>query len=75
MIGIGVFGKVLVAKQKGNDNKLFAIKVIDKLKIFGKETELANEIYALQKLDHPNIVKFYEVYQNDLYFYICTEFC
>jgi calcium-dependent protein kinase len=28
----------------------------------GKESMLANEIYILQRLDHPNIIKFYEVY-------------
>lgn len=36
--------------------------MIDKRSVKGKEAMLANEIYVLQKLDHPNIIKFYEVY-------------
>ncbi|CAD8057194.1 unnamed protein product [Paramecium sonneborni] len=75
MMGLGVFGKVLIAKMKTNSEKLFAIKMIEKEKMNGKETQLANEIYFLQRLDHPNIIKFYEVYQNNLYFYICMEYC
>lgn len=38
MMGLGVFGKVLVAKMKTNNEKLFAIKMIEKLKVSGKET-------------------------------------
>ncbi|CAK69353.1 unnamed protein product (macronuclear) [Paramecium tetraurelia] len=75
MMGLGVFGKVLVAKMKTNNEKLFAIKMIEKSRVSGKETQLANEIYVLQRLDHPNIIKFNEVYQNNLYFYICMEYC
>lgn len=29
----------------------------------------------LCKLDHPNIVKYYESFQNDKFFYIVMEFC
>ncbi|CAD8143399.1 unnamed protein product [Paramecium octaurelia] len=75
MMGLGVFGKVMMAKMKSNDEKLFAIKIVEKAKLQGKETQLSNEIYVLQKLDHPNIVKFYEVYQNNMNFYICMEYC
>lgn len=38
MLGLGVFGKVLVAKMKGNSEKVFAIKIIEKTKVQGKET-------------------------------------
>jgi calcium-dependent protein kinase len=38
MLGFGVFGKVLLAKMKMNDDKVFAIKIIEKSKISGKET-------------------------------------
>ncbi|CAD8134409.1 unnamed protein product [Paramecium octaurelia] len=75
VLGIGAFGKVLVAKMRNNNSKQYAIKMIDKRKVRGREAMLANEIYVLQKLDHPNIIKFYEVYQNELYFYIIMDYC
>lgn len=37
-MGLGVFGKVLLAKMKANNEKVFAIKIIEKAKIYGKET-------------------------------------
>lgn len=33
-----------------------------------------NEIDILKQLDHPNIVKIYEFYQDKLNFYLITEF-
>ncbi|CAD8051707.1 unnamed protein product [Paramecium primaurelia] len=75
VLGVGSFGKVLLAKMKQNSEKQYAIKVIDKRRVKGKEALLANEIFVLQQLDHPNIIKFYEVYQSPLYFYICMDYC
>lgn len=62
VLGIGSFGKVQLARMKNNSSKQVAIKIIDKRRVKGKESLLANEIYVLQRLDHPNIIKFYEVY-------------
>ncbi|CAD8068352.1 unnamed protein product [Paramecium sonneborni] len=75
VLGIGSFGKVVQATMKNNSMKQYAIKIIDKNNLHGKETQLANEIYTLKKLDHPNIIKFYEVYQSEIYIYICMEYC
>lgn len=62
VLGVGSFGRVLLAKMKSNSNKQYAIKIIDKRKVKGRESFLANEIYVLQNLDHPNVIKFHEVY-------------
>ena len=35
---------------------------------------LLNEIDNLKQLDHPNIVKIYEFYQDKLNFYLITEY-
>ena len=35
---------------------------------------LQNEIEILKQLDHPNIVRLYEFYQDDLHIYLITEF-
>ena len=34
-----------------------------------------NELNILIKLDHPNIIKLYEVYENDEFFYLIMELC
>lgn len=35
---------------------------------------LLNEIYILQGLDHPNIVKIYEVFADEYKIYVVTEY-
>ncbi|CAD8148014.1 unnamed protein product [Paramecium pentaurelia] len=75
VLGVGSFGKVIAAKMKSNPLKRYAIKIIEKRKVKGREDILANEIFILQKLDHPNIIKFHEVYQNKVNFYICMDYC
>lgn len=62
VLGVGSFGKVIAAKMKSNPLKRYAIKIIEKKKVKGREDILANEIFILQQLDHPNIIKFHEVY-------------
>jgi calcium-dependent protein kinase len=37
-------------------------------------TSLLNEIDILKKLDHPNIVKIYEFYEDKYNFYLITEY-
>jgi calcium-dependent protein kinase len=58
------------------DQLLVAIKVLSKQNInLEKKAEIEAEIECLRKLDHPNIVKYYETYENDKYFYIVMEYC
>jgi calcium-dependent protein kinase len=33
------------------------------------------ELQIIKTLDHPNIIKFYEVYHDKMYFYIVMEYC
>ena len=55
----------------GNDKLKFAIKKVHK-KIVEKERFefFLKEVSILKKLDHPNIVKFKEVYENEEIFYM-----
>jgi len=32
-------------------------------------------VYALKSLDHPNIIKLYEIYQDEKYAYLVQELC
>jgi serine/threonine protein kinase len=53
-----------------------AIKALSKKKIGAKGIkELKNEIKILANLDHPNIVNYYETFENDNSFFIVTEYC
>ena len=36
---------------------------------------ITNEIQVLKSLDHPNIIKIYEFYQDDKNYYLITELC
>lgn len=36
---------------------------------------LFNEISILKNIDHPNIIKMYEFFEDDKRFYIVTEIC
>ena len=37
--------------------------------------KLVNDILILRQLDHPNILKIFEFYQDTDYFYVVSEFC
>jgi len=73
-IGKGSYGEVkkLVLKSTGATR---AMKIIRKEEV-SKEyvLSLQNEIEILKKLDHPNIVKIYEFYQDKMNLYVITEF-
>lgn len=75
VLGHGSFGTVKLAYLIQNPMKKVAVKIIDLKSIKNKEYLLLREIDLLRELDHPNIIKFYEVYKDDLYFYICQEYC
>jgi calcium-dependent protein kinase len=40
-----------------------------------KVNKISGEVQILNSLDHPNIVKYYEIYQDKDYLYIVMENC
>ena len=75
-IGKGFFGKVSVVIPKNDINKRYACKTIDKSKLSQKKLEtMLREIETLSLVDHPNIVKFYETYNDTNNFHIIMELC
>lgn len=53
-----------------------AIKVINKSKLDEDEIKnLKNEVRIMQQVDHPNIVKYYETYDDKKFIYLCMELC
>ena len=53
-----------------------AVKIIKKEAMNEEqETSFKYEISILQKLDHPNIIKLYEVFEDDRKYYLVQELC
>jgi calcium-dependent protein kinase len=71
-IGEGSFGKVFKVKQRSTGHT-FAMKLVRKNSESGNKNFL-NEIYILRKLDHPNILKIYEYFSNEKYWYFVMEY-
>jgi len=48
-----------------------AVKIINKARMSAKQSKMfANEIQALRKLDHPNIIRLFEIFEDDTNFYL-----
>jgi calcium-dependent protein kinase len=75
-IGTGYYGTVKVAVPKIDQNKKYACKSIDKLILSNNRIKsLIKEIETLSMLDHPNVIKYYETYNDNRYFHIVMELC
>jgi calcium-dependent protein kinase len=72
-IGAGAFGRVYKVRHKVTNNT-FACKQISKSHIVDNDT-FDKEIELLIKMDHPNIIKLYEVYDDKRYIYLIMEEC
>lgn len=75
IIGSGHFGTVRLAYIPSTPSKKYAVKTIFKEKIKKDLHLLKRELEILKTLDHPNIVKFYETYQDDKFFHLVMEYC
>jgi len=75
VLGSGSFGKVFLATATNDPNFKVAIKAIPKKKLGKNLKAIKQEINILWKLDHPNIVKYHETYENDEFLYIVMEYC
>ncbi len=76
LVGKGSFARVHRAIKK-RDGKEYAIKTLEKAKMLEHPRHLQSmqcEITILRWLDHKNIIKLYEVYENDLYIHIVLEY-
>jgi len=75
VLGEGAFGRVQKC-QKKSTGEFRAVKIIDKLNMGDQErVRLKYEIDILKNLNHPNIVRLYEVYENKSSIFLVTELC
>ena len=65
ILGTGGMATVYSACLQENPESKVAIKVINKIKINSKLNLVEKEIKRMKKLDHPNIVKYIEYYENE----------
>lgn len=75
LLGSGNFGNVKLAYLRRDRTKVYAIKTIPKQKLSGKMHLLKRELFILRSLDHPNVARFYETYQDDHYVHFVMEYC
>lgn len=73
VLGDGAFGTVSIAKKKGTGEK-FAVKAISKKKVTNP-TRFQAEVKIQCELDHPNIVKLYEVFEDKAFYHMVMEMC
>jgi calcium-dependent protein kinase len=73
LLGSGTYGNVIKAVQNGT-NELRAIKVIQKNKVRNKE-RFQLEIDIMRQLDHPNVIKLYETFEDARNLYLVMELC
>jgi len=72
LLGRGAFSEVYRVQEK-ETGKEYAVKIIDKKALRGKEESLQNEIAVLHKVSHPNIVHLTEIYDDKNKMYLVME--
>jgi calcium-dependent protein kinase len=75
VLGFGQFGTVREATKLDSQSKSFAIKSISKEKVFKKFSVLKSELDLLSIVDHPNIIKLHEIYEDEKYLHLVLDLC
>lgn len=74
-LGEGSFGAVYLFKSRQDPNRDYAVKILIKETLDPLVLTMAREETAiLAMLDHPNIVKYVESYEDNRYMYIVMEY-
>ena len=74
-LGSGAFGEVKQCTHI-KTKQVRAVKILVKANMSRLEKQrLKEEISILTKMDHQNVVKFFEVFEDNKRYYIVTELC
>eukprot|EP00931_Biecheleriopsis_adriatica_P027106 TRINITY_DN16356_c0_g1_i1.p1 TRINITY_DN16356_c0_g1~~TRINITY_DN16356_c0_g1_i1.p1 ORF type:complete len:711 (+),score=130.84 TRINITY_DN16356_c0_g1_i1:17-2149(+) len=73
-LGRGAFGRVFRGKSCYHGTKMVAIKILSRASVHNVDN-LWSEINILSDLDHPNILRMLEAYEDSRNIYIVTEVC
>ena len=74
ILGEGMSGRVATCKQRYT-GELYALKTLSVQKLKVNMEDLRQEIDILKRLDHPNIVKVYETFEEEGRFHVVMELC
>ena len=79
-LGQGAFGSVFKVKRKNTGTReiIRALKEISKQSMNvskENEEEIRNEIEILKNIDHPNIMKIFEFFEDNKNIYLINEYC
>ncbi|CAG9320531.1 unnamed protein product [Blepharisma stoltei] len=74
-IKISPHSKSATAKSAPSNQIHYAVKSISKERLQDSLDLLKNELMILQLVDHPNIIKLYETYEDAKYIHLVTELC
>ena len=76
ILGEGNFGMVIKGEDKVT-KQIRAIKIIKKQKLMETNPDfslLSNEYKIMANIDHPNLIRLYESYEDPKYFYFVLEY-
>jgi serine/threonine protein kinase len=74
-IGQGSYGKVFLARQVlTNANVAIKCYEKDRIKTTKQKRQIQKEIEILKSCPHLNIIRLFEVFENETSFYIVTEY-
>jgi calcium-dependent protein kinase len=74
ILGSGKYGVVKKGYSVRNNDFKVAVKCVELEKLTGNYHSCISEILTLRKVDHPNIVKIYEIFQDNDFLYIVMEY-
>lgn len=73
-LGFGGFGKVFLATDRESKDRLVAIKKVVMLSSEMREV-FQQEVLIMKQLDHPNICRIFESYDQGRFVYLVMEYC
>lgn len=76
-LGSGAFAQVFLCEHKPTGTNR-AVKIIHKSGLSNQQRDpiyKLKEIQILKSLDHPNILKCFEIFEDDEKYYVATEYC
>jgi len=74
VLGEGGYGKVFVARDLQFDQRLVAVKKLTKTKDVKKDQAYHDEVSIMLELDHPNICRLFETFEQGLHMFFIMEY-